>query len=93
MAFPAAMTVRTVASGSSRRSWTPSQLNPERFGRVTTARSSSPMRSMIISAKVLTDSPLPGVDIEDGDTALRPSESDAALVRERGGACKPLLAK
>jgi hypothetical protein len=57
----------------------PSQLTPSAL---VTLRSL--MRSMIISAKVLTESPLPDITIEDGDTALGPSESDAALVRERG---------
>ena len=54
MAFPAAMTVWTVACGSS---WTSSQQNLERIGHVTTARSSSLVRSMIISAMVLTEPP------------------------------------
>ena len=67
------MIVRTVAFRSSRRSWTPSSRNPERFDHVTTAQSSSLVRSMIISAKVLTESPY-RVDMGDGDAALQPSD-------------------
>ena len=78
MEFPAAMTVRTVAFGSSRRSWTPSSRNPERFDHVTTAQSSSLVRSMIISAKVLTESPY-RVDMGDGDAALQPSDMTVGL--------------
>lgn len=73
MAFPAAMTVRTVACGSSRRSWTPSSRN-----------SSALMRSGLLRAASdevhdhLGQGPsritLPGFDIADGDASLQPSD-------------------